>query len=87
MRSDEKEGYLGLWKPRKVVVVLGKWVADPEPDNPESGFGVPRKWFMLMGFSLFFGSVKRKRKRSLYRCGNARCFNWGWGAGFFGFWV
>lgn len=27
------------------MVVLGKWVADPEPDNPQSGLRVPRNGY------------------------------------------
>lgn len=51
--------------------VLGKWVADPEPDNPESGFGVPRISVFVNGFSsLFYNLVlskkERKREREKY---------------------
>ena len=75
--------------------VLGKWVADPEPDNPESGFGVPRISVFVNGFSsLFYNLVlskkerkrERERERSMFSgCENARSFSWG--GGFFGFWV
>ena len=51
--------------------MLGKWVADPEPDNPESGFGVPRFSVFVNGFSsLFYNLVlsknERKREREKY---------------------
>jgi len=45
-------------------VVFGKWVADPEPDNPQSGLRVPR-------------TRERERERERERSSeNARSFSW-----------
>lgn len=50
--------------------VLGKWVADPEPDNPESGFGVPRISVFVNGVFLLcfiiWHCLKRKKESEKY---------------------
>jgi hypothetical protein len=42
-RDDERE-YMGdvYGKPEKKSAVLVNWVADPEPNNPESELWIPR---------------------------------------------
>ena len=47
------------------MVVLGKWEADPEPDNPQSGLRVPRN-----GYN---NERERERERASE---NARSFSW-----------
>lgn len=47
------------------MVVLGKWVADPEPDNPQSGLRVPRNGY----------NNERERERGIPK-ENARSFSW-----------
>lgn len=51
VRDDERE-YMGdvYGKPEKKSAVLVNWVADPEPNNPESELWIPRwdKWVWLL---------------------------------------
>lgn len=52
VRDDERE-YMGdvYGKPEKKSAVLVNWVADPEPNSPESELWIPKMGLMGMAVS------------------------------------